>query len=502
MTESALPSNVGVGTVIGTFVTSQKGESGSPVTTPIAGTVTFQPTPSYLIDAAVTPKLIILPKPVTVTLDANGSFSVSLVATDDTDLNPTGWNYRVTFQLIGASFGAFNINVPEGATVDLAIASPVASSNGVLITRGQGIPDTSTATVGQVPTFDGTDIVWADPPSASTSIAWTDITGKPTSFTPSDASVTNAKVASNAAISSDKLADGTTNKVYTATEKTKLAGIASGATANVSWFEVITANGNVTVPAGISLIEIECLGGGGGGGGGGTVGDSGSDLSFGGGGGAAGVNIRRRVAVTAGDVLACVVGAGGPGGAGAAAFTGSTVKLGVVGTKGGDTSVSRSGDILCYAPGGQAGFGGINVSGSPAPAQLTQYGYSDGPVYGTAYVPGSGGASYSNQGAGSDGTSATAAGLGQVGGSGGGDSQNPLGGSGGMVANGRSGAYSYILNWFSVPPASEDANGVAGASATANSGNGGAGGGGGAPGGSGGQAGSGGSGLIIIRALA
>lgn len=49
--------------------------------------------------------------------------------------------------------------------------------------------------------------------------------------TPTDGTVTNAKVANNAAISSDKLADGTTNGVYTLAERSKLAGIATGATA-------------------------------------------------------------------------------------------------------------------------------------------------------------------------------------------------------------------------------------------------------------------------------
>lgn len=43
-------------------------------------------------------------------------------------------------------------------------------------------------------------------------------------------SVTNASMAVGAAISSDKLADGTTNGVYTLAERTKLAGIATGAT--------------------------------------------------------------------------------------------------------------------------------------------------------------------------------------------------------------------------------------------------------------------------------
>lgn len=51
-------------------------------------------------------------------------------------------------------------------------------------------------------------------------------------FSITDNSITNVKVASNAAISADKLADGTTNKLLTATERTKLTGVASGATAN------------------------------------------------------------------------------------------------------------------------------------------------------------------------------------------------------------------------------------------------------------------------------
>lgn len=47
----------------------------------------------------------------------------------------------------------------------------------------------------------------------------------------SDGSVTNVKVAANAAINADKLADGTTNKILTAAERTKLAGVAAAATA-------------------------------------------------------------------------------------------------------------------------------------------------------------------------------------------------------------------------------------------------------------------------------
>jgi hypothetical protein len=150
MTESALPSNVGTGTVVGKFVTAQKGSGGTPVTVPVAGKVTFTPTPAALLDAAAVPPATILPVPVEVTLDAAGTFSVDLVATDDTDLNPTGWNYRVTFAFTGAKYNSFNVNVPQGQTVDLATVAPVAAAGGTLITRGIGVPDTSGATTGDV----------------------------------------------------------------------------------------------------------------------------------------------------------------------------------------------------------------------------------------------------------------------------------------------------------------------------------------------------------------
>ena len=50
--------------------------------------------------------------------------------------------------------------------------------------------------------------------------------------------VTNAKVAAGAAIDADKLADGTTNKVYSATEKTKLGTVEDNAAADQTGAEV------------------------------------------------------------------------------------------------------------------------------------------------------------------------------------------------------------------------------------------------------------------------
>lgn len=72
----------------------------------------------------------------------------------------------------------------------------------------------------------------SDLSDVATSGEYSDLTGAPTTLPPTDGSVTNAKVAVGAGINADKIADGTANKVYTATEKTKLAGIATAATAN------------------------------------------------------------------------------------------------------------------------------------------------------------------------------------------------------------------------------------------------------------------------------
>lgn len=68
----------------------------------------------------------------------------------------------------------------------------------------------------------GSTVVTATYNDAAGTIVWTIGAGQ----------IVNSMVSNAAAISADKLADGTTNKVYTATEKTKLSGVATGATAN------------------------------------------------------------------------------------------------------------------------------------------------------------------------------------------------------------------------------------------------------------------------------
>ncbi len=74
--------------------------------------------------------------------------------------------------------------------------------------------------------------------------------------------IANSNIASNAAISSDKLADGTNNKLFTATLKSKLDGIAGGAEVNVksNWNETTSSadsfiENKPTIPSGNQIID-------------------------------------------------------------------------------------------------------------------------------------------------------------------------------------------------------------------------------------------------------
>jgi hypothetical protein len=204
----ALPSNVGTGTVTGRFIDSA-GAS-------IEGTVKFTPSASKLLNISADPSPVtILPKPVTVTLDG-GSFTVALVATDDVDNNPVGWNYLATFAFSGSgvSLAQFSFDLPEGASVDLTEVAPVSSGSGVTIIRGPGVA--VGGTTGQVlvkVSGDDFDTEWADPEAGG-----------------AVASV-NGNVGA-VVLDADDLADGSTNVQMLATERTKLTGVATAATAN------------------------------------------------------------------------------------------------------------------------------------------------------------------------------------------------------------------------------------------------------------------------------
>lgn len=251
---------------------------------------------------------------------------------------------------------------------------------------------------------------------------------------------------------------------------------------NITWSQ------NYTIPAGYNYVDIFCVGGGGGGRGGYNEPIM---QNVGGGGGGGYTSTAWNIAVSAGQVLYCSIGAGG------AALNRADVSNGDRSESGGTSQVSRSGNVLCSAAGGQGGdafrYGGNGGSGGGAPGWD---GESSGHNGGT------------NGGNGADGTARN-----QKGGTGQGRTTRPWGGSSGTVYSGGGGGGGTASNQGYYGTGGNYGGGNGGSykygdpliikiatAGQANSGGGGGGGHGGYYGGGGnGVGGAGGSGIIILH---
>lgn len=117
-----LPVDYGTGIVTGTF-TDTNGD-------PVVGTVSFTPSASRLLGTGA----VILGESVVVDLDATGSLSVTLPASDDPNVNPTDFTYRVDETFVGTVGSTYFIDVLEGVTLDLSdVAVPGVVNNGTVI---------------------------------------------------------------------------------------------------------------------------------------------------------------------------------------------------------------------------------------------------------------------------------------------------------------------------------------------------------------------------------
>lgn len=183
---ATLPTNVGYGKVVGRFLLAVADTTGDTDHDPDAaipvGTITFTPSVVSVKNITAEPPVELIPRPITCTVNAEGYMidptgeqGVWLVATDDTDNNPSGWTYTVTviFPSIGYN-RSYSIAVPEGIETDLALVSPVVSSPGNAIVLGpegepgQGVP--AGGLEGQIlARAAGPDYSteWVDPPSGT-----------------------------------------------------------------------------------------------------------------------------------------------------------------------------------------------------------------------------------------------------------------------------------------------------------------------------------------------
>jgi hypothetical protein len=146
---SLLPDNVEYGIVSGQFLVPQTNATNS---IPVTGSVIFTPSTDVLLDVSASPNPVaILKAPIVCTIDNNGyitdpstnTTNVSLVATDNAFINPVGWTWHVSFDLKDNNgnrihvMDDFDFLVPSNITTDLVSAVPVATEDGVLITRGE-----------------------------------------------------------------------------------------------------------------------------------------------------------------------------------------------------------------------------------------------------------------------------------------------------------------------------------------------------------------------------
>ena len=116
----AIPANLSTIIVTGTYIDI----AGNP----IAGQVKFTP---RAVIKDTTLNYILINSTITVTLDSNGSFSKSLIVSDDPDASPVGFTYYVEEAFVGGR--SYDMLLPAGTaggTLDLADVSPAVANSG------------------------------------------------------------------------------------------------------------------------------------------------------------------------------------------------------------------------------------------------------------------------------------------------------------------------------------------------------------------------------------
>ncbi|KAB1647459.1 hypothetical protein F8O06_02665 [Pseudoclavibacter sp. CFCC 14310] len=138
----ALPSNVGFGTVTGRFIRatadSTSDSDSDPDGVPLDGLkIVFRSSISRAKDSTATPPVTIIFDTVQAVTDADGvltdpdgNASIRLIATDDPDLQPSGWTWTAT--ITGPTIGTISttFTLSEGQTIDLTTVIEVPASPG------------------------------------------------------------------------------------------------------------------------------------------------------------------------------------------------------------------------------------------------------------------------------------------------------------------------------------------------------------------------------------
>lgn len=118
----SLPNGISVTTVTGRFLHPDGGPASGSVTFSGPKTLTFAGSDTIVVGTVEVP------------LGANGDFTVRLISTDNSGMQPTGWTYLVTERFHGTPARSYNIFiVANPSTVDLADIAPASPASGVFL---------------------------------------------------------------------------------------------------------------------------------------------------------------------------------------------------------------------------------------------------------------------------------------------------------------------------------------------------------------------------------
>lgn len=138
---AALPSNMGTCLIVGKFIRAVVDTADAdrdPDGLPIEDvSVTFTASVATVRNLSASPPLTVVLDPIVCTTDATGTLigpdgapGIRLVASNDPDLDPTGWTYKVRMVAPTMPLLEFSFVAPEGGTVDLSTLVPVPASPG------------------------------------------------------------------------------------------------------------------------------------------------------------------------------------------------------------------------------------------------------------------------------------------------------------------------------------------------------------------------------------
>lgn len=130
-------------------------EDSIPEQIPLKGTVILTPSVPAILDTSGEVPATLLPTPITAVLDEQGDISlngtkgVQVAATMGEGVNPSGWTYKVAFNLqadkLKINYASYDIQLPPDEVTDLTLVAKVPTSTGVGVTRGIGVQSVTSA---------------------------------------------------------------------------------------------------------------------------------------------------------------------------------------------------------------------------------------------------------------------------------------------------------------------------------------------------------------------